>query len=252
MIGGKVAVVTGGATGIGGEIASRLASDGFWVAIADLDRDRALARASELRASSGSAKGFQLDVSSAASVELFFGELETAVGRCDVLVNNAGVGSTVPFEELTLATWNKTISVNVTGMLSMTQRAAEFMKRERWGRVVNLSSISGERASTGRTAYGTSKAAILGLTRQVAIELAPFGIVVNAVAPGPIDTPLTRQMHSQKARESFIRHVPLGRYGAPSEVAAAASFLCSDDASYITGITLPVDGGFLAAGVLDD
>jgi 3-oxoacyl-[acyl-carrier protein] reductase len=247
----RIAVITGGAAGIGEAIARRLSADGFMIVIADLDRGRAEAFATHITSSGGHAMGKQLDVSVPESVAAMFDWLADDLGACDVLVNNAGVASTTPLAELPLERWESTIAVNVTGALLATQRAVPLMKHRGRGRVVNISSISGVRASAGRIAYGTSKAAIIGLTRQLAIELAADNITVNSVAPGPVDTATARAVHTEATRQSYLRQIPMKRYGRPEEIAAAVSFLCSADASYITGHTIPVDGGFLAAGVLE-
>lgn len=246
-----VAIVTGGAVGIGEAIARRLSADGFTVVIADLDRNRAEAVATEISARGGKALGRQVDVSAAESVAALFAWLADELDRCDVLVNNAGVASTAPLAEVELERWNSTIAINLTAALLTTQHAVPLMKKGGRGRVVNISSISGVRASAGRMAYGTSKAAMIGLTRQLAIELAVDNITVNSVAPGPVDTATARAIHTELTRESYLRLIPMRRYGRPEEVAAAVSFLCSEDASYITGHTIPVDGGYLAAGVLE-
>src|SRR5687768_11849564 len=179
-----VVVVTGGAAGIGEAIARRLSADGFTVVIADLDRNRAEAVATEISARGGQALGRQVDVSAAESVAALFAWLTDELDRCDVLVNNAGVASTAPLAEVELERWNSTIAINVTAALLTTQHAVPLMKKGGRGRVVNISSISGVRASAGRMAYGTSKAAMIGLTRQLAIELAVDNITVNSVAPG--------------------------------------------------------------------
>jgi 3-oxoacyl-[acyl-carrier protein] reductase len=246
-----VAVITGGAAGIGEAIARRLAADKFAVVIADLDRNGAEEIATEISAHGGQAVGRHVDVSAADSVSALFEWLTYDLGRCDVLVNNAGIATTAPVSELPLERWNSTIAVNVTGALLMTQHAIPLMKKGGRGRIVNISSISGVRASAGRIAYGTSKAAIIGLTRQLAIELAPDNITVNSVAPGPVDTATARAVHTELTRQSYLRLIPMKRFGRPEEIAAAVSFLCSEDASYITGHTIPVDGGYLAAGVLE-
>jgi len=246
-----VAVVTGGAAGIGEAIARRLSTDGFMIVIGDLDGERAEAVASDISAAGGEASGRQVDVSATKSVTALFEWLTDHLGRCDALVNNAGIASTGPLSELPLEHWECTIAVNVTGALLTTQHAVPLMKNRGRGRIVNISSISGVRASAGRIAYGTSKAAMIGLTRQLAIELATDNITVNSVAPGPVDTDLTRAVHTEATRQSYLRLVPMNRYGRPEEIAAAVSFICSEDASYITGHTIPVDGGFLAAGVLE-
>ena len=131
------------------------------------------------------------------------------------------------------------------------QHAARLMVSKGWGRIVNISSISGIRAGAGRTAYGTSKAAVIGLTRQMAIELAQYGITVNSVAPGPVDTPMTQAMHSEQTRESYYRLVPMRRYGTTDEIASAVCYLAAEESAYITGHVIPVDGGFVAGGVLE-
>jgi len=247
----NVAVITGGAAGIGEAIARRLSADGLAVVIADLDGNRAEEIATEISAHGGQAAGRPVDVSAAESVAALFEWLTDDLGRCDVLVNNAGIATTAPVSELPLERWNSTMAVNVTGALLMTQHAIPLMKKGGWGRIVNISSISGVRASAGRIAYGTSKAAIIGLTRQLAIELAPDNITVNSVAPGPVDTATARALHTELTRQSYLRLIPMRRFGRPEEIAAAVSFLCTKDASYITGHTIPVDGGYLAAGVLE-
>jgi 3-oxoacyl-[acyl-carrier protein] reductase len=247
----RVAIVTGGAAGIGEAIARRLSTDGFLVVVADLNGDGADDLAEEICAGGGNAHARKVDVSAADSVAALFAWVNEDLGRCDALVNNAGVGETFPLTELPLDRWTSTFAINVTGILLTTQHAVPLMRRGGRGRIVNLSSISGVRASAGRTAYGTSKAAVIGLTRQAAIELAEDNITVNSVAPGPVDTPLTRSVHTDLTRQNYNRLVPMKRYGKPEEIAAAVSFLCSDDASYITGHTIPVDGGYLAAGVLE-
>jgi 3-oxoacyl-[acyl-carrier protein] reductase len=246
-----VAVITGGAAGIGEAIARRLSTDGFVIIIADLDGKQAEAVASDISMAGGQAFGRQVDVSSAESITALFDWLTDHFGRCDVLVNNAGVASTTPLAELPMERWESTIAVNVTGALLTTQHAVPLMRKGDRGRIVNISSISGVRASAGRIAYGTSKAAIIGLTRQLAIELAEDNITVNSVAPGPVDTAIARAVHTEATRQSYLRLIPMKRYGRPEEIAAAVSFLCSADASYITGHAIPVDGGFLAAGVLE-
>ena len=173
------------------------------IVIADLDSERAGAVASDISATGGEASGRHVDVSAAESVTALFEWLTDHLGRCDVLVNNAGIASTAPLSELRLERWESTIAVNVTGALLTTQHAVPLMRNRGRGRIVNISSISGVRASAGRIAYGTSKAAIIGLTRQLAIELAMDNITVNSVAPGPVDTDLTRAVHTEATRQSY-------------------------------------------------
>ena len=247
----KVALITGAARGIGAAIAARLARDGCVVMLSDVDGKAASETAAALAAQGFDAEPLAMDVGNPESIAAGFAALAGRHGRCDVLVNNAAIARTFAFVDCPLEHWNLVMAVNVTGAMLCAQHAVRLMRPRKWGRIVNLASVSGVRASTGRTAYGTSKAALMGLTRQMAIELAEYGITANGVAPGPIDTPLTRELHSESARRNFTRAVPAARYGTCDEVAGAVSFLASEDAAYITGHVVPVDGGFLAAGVLE-
>ena len=245
----RVAIVTGGAKGIGAEICTRMAAAGHVVRIADLDGAAAEEHAEALRAAGGVAEALALDVARPDSVSAAFARIAEELGRCDILVNCAGIAKVFPFLEFPLENFRATMEVNVTGTLLCAQHAARLMLRHRWGRIVNIASVAGMRAvGTGRTAYGTSKGAVIALTRQMAVELAEHGITANAVAPGPVDTPMTRVLHSDSFREEYARAIPMERYGMTGEIASAVMYLASEDASYVTGTVLPVDGGFLAAG----
>jgi 3-oxoacyl-[acyl-carrier protein] reductase len=247
----RVALVTGGAQGIGEAIVERLARRGHRVLIGDVNLEAADRLARRLNRDGAETRALHLDVGQADAIRGAFGAIESHYGRCDILVNNAGIARTYPFLDYPLDHWQAVLDVNLTGPMLCGQYAARLMAAHGFGRIVNIASISGERASAGRTAYGTSKAALIGLTRQMAIELGPLGITANGIAPGPVDTPMTMALHSPVARDHFTRAVPLGRYATPDEIAAAVAFLASDEASYINGQTLAVDGGFLAAGVLE-
>lgn len=247
----KAALVTGGGMGIGAAICERLARDGMTVVVADLNQDAARETVGRIEAAGGNAWALSMNVGDAASIEQGFAQVAQRLGRCDVLVNNAGIAKTFPFVDYPIEHWHQVMNVNVTGVLLCAQQAARLMREQRWGRIINMASVAGILASAGRTAYGTSKAAVIGLTRQMAIELAPFGITANGIAPGPIDTPLTQALHSDISRQHYNESTPLGRYGQPAEIAGAVSFLASDDASYVTGHILPVDGGFVASGILE-
>lgn len=247
----RVALVTGGASGIGETTAERLAQEGLTVVIGDRNTKGAEKVASRLRDAGFSVHALELDVSDPASIASVFEQVDARFGRCDVLVNNAGIGRGGLFLDFRLQDWQASLSVNLTGPFLCAQHAARLMSRHTYGRIVNIASIAGIKASVGRTAYGSAKAGLIALTRQMAIELAKLGITANAIAPGPVDTPLTQAAHSDKTREVYHRQIPMARYGTKEEIADAVVFLASPKSSYVTGQVLAVDGGFVAAGLLE-
>lgn len=245
----RVAVVTGGAMGIGAEIVERLARTGHTVVIADHDSSASAEMRIQLQAQGLSVSVTPIDVGNPDVIGDAFTVIDNEYGRCDILVNCAGVAKVAPFLDFSLQEFERTMNINVTGTLLCSQYAARLMMRHQWGRIINIASVAGMRAvGSGRTAYGTSKGAVIALTRQMAVELAEHGITANAVAPGPVDTPMTQLLHTAQFRNEYSKAIPMNRYGTVSEVAAAVQFLASEDASYITGIVMPIDGGFLSSG----
>ncbi len=238
---GKVAVVTGGSRGIGYSIAQSLAEAGATVAL--LARDGAKAQEAA-RALGDTARGFSCDVVDARQVETTVAGVEREFGRIDVLVNNAGTTRDNLLFRISEDDWSTVLDTNLKGAFLVTKHAARGMIKRRWGRVINITSVVGISGNKGQANYTASKAGLIGLTKAVSKELASRNVLVNAVAPGFIDTELTRKINAD-AREALIRAIPLGRLGQGSDVAAAVLFLASDFASYITGQVLVVDGGMV-------
>ena len=243
-----VAVVTGAARGIGLAIARKFLASGDAVALLDIDTTT-LATTTENLAAPDEVLSIVCDVSQPTEVEAAIAQVDRRFGRLDALVNNAGIAVFKPILETTVEDWTRVLATNLTGPFLCTQACAPLMLRSGGGSVVNIASISGVRASTLRVAYGTSKAALIHLTKQQAVELGNAGIRVNCVAPGPVETVMAQQVHSADIRTSYRDAIPLNRYGTVDEIADAVVFLCSDAASFINGQMLAVDGGFDASGV---
>ncbi|TCH99867.1 SDR family oxidoreductase [Roseococcus sp. SYP-B2431] len=242
----RVAVVTGAGRGIGLATARRFLAEGWRVALLDIDLELVTAAAAGL---AGDALALRCDVADATEVGAVIRRAADHFGRLDALVNNAGTAVFKPMLETTPEEWARVLAVNLTGPFLAVQAAAPLMAATGGGAVVNVTSISGLRASTLRVAYGTSKAALAHLTKQQAVELAGLGIRVNAVAPGPVDTAMAKAVHTPEIRADYHDAIPLNRYGLEGELAEAIFFLCSEASSYVTGQVLAVDGGFEAAGI---
>ena len=243
-----VAFVTGAARGIGLAIAEWFLAHGYRVALIDIDKPQ-LARTAKRLADTARVLAVPCDVSKAAQVKAAVAATVKAFGRIDALVNNAGVAVFKPLLETTLAEWEHVLGTNLTGAFICSQACAPVMLKASGGAIVNIASISGLRASTLRVAYGTSKAGIVQLTKQLAAELGTQGIRANCVAPGPVDTAMAKLVHSVAIRQDYHDIIPLDRYGTPEEIAAAVGFLCSPAAAYVNGQVLAVDGGFESMGV---
>jgi 3-oxoacyl-[acyl-carrier protein] reductase len=246
---GEVAVITGGAQGIGRATAVRLASEGAAVAILDRKVEEAQAVAEELVAEGRNAIAIGCNVTDRDEVSSALRSVVAAFGRVTVLVNNAGIIQLAPFIEMTDVMWGEVLNVNLTGMFIVAQEAARHMREQGSGRIINMASASAHVAHSGQAAYAVSKAGIEALTRIMAFELAPFGIIVNAVAPGTIETSFSGGSLSTEAAAARIRRIPAGRFGTPSEVASVIAFLASNDAAYVSGTVISIDGGLITAGI---
>ncbi len=238
---GKVALVTGGTRGIGLDICQAFTAAGAKVALCARDGAKADAIATQL---GGGARGYACDVGVASQVEAFAKAVEKDFGQIDVLVNNAGFTKDTLLFLMTEADWDSVVDTNLKGTFLMTKYAARGMIKRRWGRVINITSVVGLNGNKGQSNYSASKAGVIGFTKSVAKELASRNVLVNAVAPGYIETELTQGI-SAEAKKYFQDNIPLGRLGQGSDIASAVLFLASDMASYITGQVVVVDGGMV-------
>lgn len=245
----RVVLVTGGGSGIGQATARRFAEEKGRVAVADLNLKAAKETADGIAGEGGEALAVEVDVKDEASVAAMVRQVGDALGAPSVLINCAGIGKTLPLLETDLATWNETIAVNLTGSFLISKAVLPAMVEAGYGRIVLIGSINSRKALRHRNGYAASKAGVANLAQLIAVEFAEHGITANCIAPGPIETPLVQTMHDQTIRDTYHARLPIKRYGKPEEIAAAAAFLASDEAAYITGHLLDVDGGFDVSGL---
>ena len=239
---GKNAFVTGASQGIGRACALALAKAGAKVGIAARNDEKLRAVAAEIAAAGGVAETFVLDVSSEESIKAVAKDATARLGAVHILVNNAGITRDTLLLRMKRSDWDDVLQTNLTGTFLLTQALVSGMMKARWGRIINISSVVGETGQAGQANYAASKAGLIGFTKSVARELASRGITANAVAPGYIETAMTAVL-DEKQRDAMLGQIPLGRPGSDEDIAAAVKFLASDEAAYITGHVLDVNGG---------
>ncbi len=248
---GKVALVTGAQRGMGRADALALAAQGATVIVTDIDLKTCESVVKEIEKVGGTAAAFALNVTEKKQIDAVFDAVIKQFKRIDILVNNAGIFRPKPALEMTEEEWQQTIDVNLKGYFLCAQRAAKEMAKQKYGRIINIASIACGQVGAGfmgAAHYSATKGGVIGMTETMALEWAPLGITVNAIGPGAIDTPMVAMIKDDPASMKAITdRVPMKRMGQPEEIAAAVAFLASDEASYVTGATLFVDGGYLAA-----
>ena len=249
----RVAIVTGGGRGLGKATSLRYAREGAVVVVADLDKEPADGVVQEIRSNGGRASAVAMDVTRRDDVENVVSSTVGEHRRLDVMVTFAGVALFGPAMECTDEIWQRQLDVNLTGTFLCAQIAARQMIQQKSGRIITVSSIMGQRSGDRRMAYGTTKGAVIALTKHMSGEIAPHGVTINSIAPGPVMTKMWLEANTdvEASESTYLRGIPMGRFGQPEDVANAAFFLASDDSSWITGHVLNVDGGFIATGVRD-
>ncbi len=239
---GKVALITGGARGIGRSIALRLAQDGVRIAIGDLIEEEGLRTQKELEEAKTEAMFVSLNVTGESSAKDAIAQITDRWGSIDILVNNAGITRDKLLLRLSEQDWDAVLNVNLKGAYVCSRAVLSTMLRQRWGRIVNTSSVVGLVGNPGQTNYAASKAGLIGFTKALAREVAARNITVNAVAPGYINTQMVQAL-SEELQQAVLKQIPVSRFGTPEDVANVVAFLCSEEASYITGHVINVDGG---------
>lgn len=246
----KTALVTGAGGGLGGAISKRFAQEGASVICSDRDLARAEATANAITSAGGTAFAMRADVADPADCEAQIEETVRRLGRIDIAVNNAGIGLHKLALDTSLEDWERVMRINLTGSFLTAKAAARRMVAQGGGRIIQIGSISGQRGNMGGIAYGASKAAVMHVCKVLAVELSSKGVMVNAIAPGPIETGIS--LHGPSRKQNYLSRIPTGSYGTVDAVANAALYLASDECQWVTGHVLNVDGGYGAAGLAYD
>ena len=242
-----MAVVTGASKGLGRQMAEALAQAGAAVALVARSRDLLESVAEGIRGNGGRAEVIVADVTDEAAVDQVAEQVKSTLGVCDILINNAGINIRKDVEEFTLSDWNEIVAVNLTAPFLMCRRFVPGMKEKGWGRIINMTSIMSHVSIPQRIGYSSTKFGLLGMVKALALELAPHNVTVNGISPGPFGTEMNQPiMNDPFLNQQFVSRIPVGRWGKIEEIGALAVFLCSDEAGFITGTDVVIDGGWTA------
>ena len=244
---GHVAVVTGASKGLGRQMAESLAAGGAKVALVARSQELLERVAEGIRSAGGVAEPVVADVTDESAAAEVASQVQEKLGVCDILINNAGINNRKAVDDFTLAEWNEILGVNLTGPFLMSRAFVPGMKEKKWGRILNMTSIMSHVSLPNRTGYSTTKAGLIGFTKSLALELAPYGVTVNGISPGPFATEMNKPLiEDPEKNKMFLERIPIGRWGQVHEIGALAAFLCSNDAGFITGTDIVIDGGWIA------
>jgi NAD(P)-dependent dehydrogenase (short-subunit alcohol dehydrogenase family) len=244
---GRIAVITGASKGLGKQMAQSLAAAGAAVALVARSGELLQEVAANIRGQGGKAEVLTSSVTDEAGVGEVARQVAEKLGVCDILINNAGINNRKSIEDFTLAEWNEILAVNLTGPFLLARAFVPGMKKKRFGRILNMTSIMSHVSLPNRTGYSSTKAGLLGFTKALALELAPFNITVNGISPGPVGTEMNKPlMEDPEKNAMFTARIPVGRWGKVEEIGALAVYLCSEEAGFITGTDIVIDGGWMA------